>query len=307
MMTTTKTARMQVLDDNETAYLQNQLEHVSRRVYEKKTPEYKCREHIPVSFEAGAAAETVAIDIYEEIGMAKEISSYGDDWPRVDIIAERLRSEVVPLGNKYGYNFQEIRTSIATMRNLPERKAYAAKRFIMKQENTLAYLGNSKTNQLGLLTYPTTPRIVSDIRITDDTISNELKLKRLNEWANVPFYLGEHEVTAVLMSKADYKFLTTTSRSTQSDTFLMDLFRKGNPNINYVDWCAQCEGAGVNGTDVMIFYVRDPDHVVLNIPQDFEQLPPDDRGKEVIIHCHERFAGVQMIKPLSAVIVENVG
>lgn len=56
----------------------------------------------------------------------------------------------------------------------------------------------------------------------------------------------------------------------------------------------------------MIFYVRDPDHLVLHVPQDFEQLPPDDRGKETIIHCHERYAGVQMIQPMSAVIVEGL-
>lgn len=300
------TTQMQVLDENETGFFYEQLEHISSKVYDKKIPEYKCRTHIPTSFEAGNAAETVAFDIYEEVGMAKIISSYADDWPRVDVVAERHRSEVVPLGDKYGYSFQDVRSALAAGRNLPERRAMAAKRFIMKTEDRLAYMGDAAAKQLGLLTYPTTPRILADIRITDETVANNVKLQRLNYWAKTPRRLAEFDVTACLMAQSEYEFLESTARSDQSDTFLMDLFRKSNKSITYVDWCSHCEGAGINGSNVMIFYVRDPDHVLLQIPSDFEQLPPHDKGKETIIHCHERFAGVQMIQPLSAVIVEGL-
>lgn len=297
----------QVLDEGESAFLDTQLEAIRGKVYEKKIPEYKCRIHIPVSDEGGPAAETIAHDMYEEVGMAKIINAYSDDWPRVDAVVKRKgRVEVRPLGDSYGYNFQEVRTSSATGRDLPQRKAIAAKRFIMKSENTLAYLGDPDAGLQGLLTYPTVPRVLSDITLTDLTVSNETKLARLNNWARIPWVLSEFEVTAVLMTKADYGFLESTPRSEQSDTFLMELFRKSNPNINFVDWCSQCEGAGINGSNVMIFYVRTPDHVVLNIPSDFEQLPPDDQGKEVIVYCHERFAGVTYIEELSAVIVEGL-
>lgn len=296
----------QVLDEEQSAFLDSQLEYVREKVYEKKIPEYKARLHIPINREGGAGAETISHDMYEEVGMAQIINSYADDWPRVDISAKRVRVEVRPLGDRYGYNFQEIRSALMAGRNLTERKAMAAKRFIMKQENTLAYLGDPDSDLKGLLTYPTTPRVLSDIQITDSTVSNQTKLDRLNYWARIPWYLSEFEVTGVLMTKADHGFLASTSRSEQSDTFLMELFRKANPNISFVDWCSQCEGAGINGSNVMIFYVRDPDCVVLNIPSDFEQLPPDDKGKEVEIYCHERFAGVTMIQELSAVIVEGL-
>jgi hypothetical protein len=296
----------EVLDEGESAFLDNQLEYVRTQVYEKKIPEYKCRMHIPVSREGGPAAETISHDMYEEVGMAKIINSYSDDWPRVDVVAKRTRVEVRPLGDSYGYNFQEVRSAAMAGRNLTDRKAMSAKRFIMKSENTLAYLGDPSSDLKGLLTYPTTPRVLSDIKITDSLVSNQTKLDRLNYWARIPWYLAEFEVTAVLMTKEDHGFLSSTSRSEQSDTFLMDLFRKANPNIDFVDWCSQCEGAGINGSNVMIFYVRNPDCVVLDIPSDFEQLPPDDRGKEVIIYCHERFGGTTMIQPLSAVIVEGL-
>ena len=297
----------QVLDEGESAFLDNQLEYVRTQVYEKKIPEYKCRLHIPVSREGGPAAETIVHDMYEEVGMAKVINAYSDDWPRVDVVAKRRnRVEVRPLGDSYGYNFQEVRNAAYANRNLEQRKAMAAKRFIMKAENTLAYLGDPDAGLQGLLTYPTTPRVLSDIRITDPAVSSQTKLDRLNYWARIPWFLSEFEVNAVLMSKEDYGFLSGTSRSEQSDTFLMELFRKSNPNIGFVDWCSQCEGAGINGSNITIFYVRDPDHVVLNIPSDFEQLPPDDHGKEVVIYCHERFGGTTMIQELSAVIVEGL-
>jgi hypothetical protein len=296
----------QVLDAEESAFLDNQLEIVLSTTYEKQIPAYKCRMHIPPNREAGPAAETIAIDTYEEVGMAKIVSSYSDDWPRVDVVAKRQRVEVRPLGDSYGYNFQEVRSSMSTGKNLEQRRAMAAKRFIMKSEDELAYLGDPASGLLGLLTYPTTPRILSDIQITDPNVPIQIKLQRLSEWAQTPWQLAEFEVTAALFPKSVHGYLTSTSRSEQSDTFLMDLFRKANPSITFVDWCSKCEGAGINGSDVAIFYVRDPEHVEMHIPQDFEQLPPFDLGKEVIIYCHERFGGVVMNQPLSAVIVEMV-
>lgn len=296
----------QVLDEGESAFLDAQLEYIKNKTYEEVIPEYKCREHIPIDREGGPGAEYISHDMYGEVGMAKIVNSYSDDWPRVDVVAKRVRVEVRPLGDRYGYNFQEVRSALMAGRNLTDRKAKAARRFIMKQENTLAYLGDPDSGLKGLLTYPTTPRVLSDIQLTDPLVSNQTKLDRLNYWARIPHYLSEFQVTAALMAKEDLGYLETTSRSEQSDTFLMELFRKANPNIDYVDWCSQCEGAGINGSNVMIFYVRNPDCVTLNVPSDFEQLPPDDRGKEVEIYCHERFAGVTMIQELSAVIVEGL-
>ncbi|WP_158516656.1 major capsid family protein [Scytonema hofmannii] len=276
------------------------------QVYEKPIPKYKSREHFPVSDEGGPAAEMIGIDLYEEVGMAKIITSYSGDWPRVDVVASRHWAHVRGLGDSYGYNFQEVRSSAATGRNLSDRRAMAAKRFIMKSENEIAYLGDESSGLLGALTYPTTPRVVSDIKLTDPAVPAQAKLDRLNSWVRVPWYLAEFEITAVLFSKEDFGYLNSTTKSEDSDTFLMELFRKANPNINYVDWCSQCEGSGINGSNTMLAYVRDPDHIVLHIPQDFEQLPPNDKGKEVEIDCHERCGGVSMIQALSAVIVENL-
>ncbi|MEO0496321.1 MAG: lycopene cyclase family protein, partial [Pseudomonadota bacterium] len=56
--------------------------------------------------------------------------------------------------------------------NLSERKAMVAKKGIMRAEDYLAYMGDSDAGQLGLLTYHTTPIILSDIIITDPTIAN---------------------------------------------------------------------------------------------------------------------------------------
>lgn len=299
--------QVQTLDAiTKSAFVKEQLEHVFSKVYEKKHPELKCRTHIPTDFEAGPAVENVSFDIYEDVGMAKIVAANAGDWPRVDVVAKRHTSQVVSLGDEYAYTFQDVRRSMATGRNLSERKAMVAKKGIMRAEDYLAYMGDSDAGQLGLLTYPTTPRILSDISITDPTIANNIKLQRLNYWAKTPRRIAEFEVTACLMAPSEYEFLESTARSDQSDTFLMDLFRKSNPNINFVDWCSHCEGAGINGSNVMIFYVRDPDYVILSIPSDFEQLEPDFGGRETIISCHERFAGIQMIQPLSAVIVENL-
>ena len=296
-----------VLDAEESLYTQNQLTHVSNEVIKAPIPARKCRMHIPMATDTASPADNVIeTHTYNIKGKASILTSISGDWPRVEMVGSPRFIPVHPIGNEYSINFQEVRASLKTGMNISAEKGIVANEIIAKTENEIAYLGDANVGLSGLLTYPTTPRIVSDIQITDEGVTAKIKLDRLNSWVNEPFQLAEFEVTAVLFSKKDFKYLNTTPRSDTDNTTLMELFRKGNPTINFVDWCSQCEGVGVNGSDVAIFYVRDPRHVVLHVPQDFEELPVDDRGTELIVKCHERFAGVEMKQPLSAVIVENL-
>jgi hypothetical protein len=49
----------------------------------------------------------------------------------------------------------------------------------------------------------------------------------------------------------------------------------------------------------MMIYRKDPDALVLIVPQEFEQFPPEQRGMEFITACHLRTGGVVSFYPLS--------
>lgn len=296
-----------ILDADESLYTQNQLTHISNEVTKAPIPARTCRRDIPMATDTASPADSVIeTHTYNIVGEATVLSSLSGDWPRVEMVGSPRFIPVHPIGNEYAVNFQEVRQSLKTGMNISAEKAIIAKEVIAKTENEIAYLGDAKIGLYGLLTYPTTPRIMSDIQITDTAVTNKIKLERLNAWARTPRKLAEFEVNTVLMTEEDYGYLESTPRSDLSDVSLMEDFRKKNPTITYVGWCRQCEGAGVNGSNVMIFYVKNPRNVVMHVPQEFEELPIDDRGHEIVVKCHERFGGVEMKQPLSAVIVENL-
>lgn len=109
---------------------------------------------------------------------------------------------------------------------------------------------------------------------------------------------------------ADYRimrYMNSTYRSTNSDATLMELFRKANPDINFVDDSIYCEVGGFGNTPCILFYVRQPDHVVHWIPTPFEQLIDSESQTKITVVCHVRDAGVMYRKtPATAVLVEGI-
>jgi hypothetical protein len=112
---------------------------------------------------------------------------------------------------------------------------------------------------------------------------------------------------------AQHGLITSTFRTSTSDTTVLEAFLKARPNITKVDWVAELAsvnpvpstGAAAN-TDIMICYKRSPDYLTLEIPQPFEQLETERRGLEYITACHARCGGVIVYYPLSINIVEGI-
>jgi hypothetical protein len=310
------------LDANESVFFARELEHIKAQTYDIVYPELKATMLIPVATDAGPGAETITYTQFDEVGMAKVIANYADDLPRADVKGKQFSSPVRSIGDSFGYNLQEIRASAMANKNLPTRKANAARRAMEQKVNTLAWSARAADGENGGLV-----GLIYQANITKGTVAtrgghitfasktaDEILLD-LNKGVDDILTLtkGTEIPDTLILPIAQHGIITSTYRSTGSDLTILEAFLKQRPYITKVEWVAELKdvnpvpstGAGAN-TDIMIFYKRSSDKLTLEIPQPFEQLEVERRGLEYITPCHERCGGVIVYYPLSINLVEGI-
>lgn len=296
------------MDADESVFFARELEFVKTRSYDKKYADLKARSLIPVSSEAEPWADAIVYESYDHVGQAKMISGYADDLPRADVKGTEFINPVKSLASSYGYNIMEIRKSRARGKSLEQRKANAAKRAILEYENSLAFLGDTKTNLKGFLNHPNVPdNIVEDDGTGMSPLwsqkTNAQILRDLHAIANsvVDQTLGVEKPDTLLLPRTAYLFIASTPWATNNDgRTILEIFLQQSMFIKNVDWLNELENAGTGQSRRMMAYRRDPEAVTMEVPQDFEQFDPQPRNLEFVVPCHSRFGGVLFYYPLSA-------
>lgn len=289
--------------------LQRALEFIMPEVERAAYPELKAEQHIPTVNLGGPGAETITQVMLDYRGRAKITSSPGDDPPLVGVVGEAMSSSnVKSIEAAYRVTFQEVRAAAFAGVDISAEKAFGAKEMVMRESNRIAYLGDPAAGLYGLFTFPLLPKVLSPIRFDDPTLDPNLMLRYLNSWTNLVYDVitrRTFKADAVLMPSRVRTVMSTTFRNANSDTTIMDLWRKSNPQITYVDDVSEADEAGFGGTPAIIFYKKDPSHVRRYIPQPLEQLlhHDSDTSKEVLIH--ERNGGT-FFSRLSGVVIEGV-
>lgn len=304
--------KFDVLDADESIFLSKQLEYVKTKTYDKKYPELMARTLIPVSFEAGSGAKTISYQQWDTVGMAKIISNYARDLPRIDLKMKEFVANVRSLGDAYGYSIQDIRAARMAGVSLETRKANAAKQAIMILEDDIAVDGDADHGLQGLLSHPNVP----DVSIPADGTGSsalwsekdaEKIIRDMNLLVNsiVDGTNGVESPDTFAMPLAQYTLIATMKVADTGKTILK-WFLETSPYIKNIFTWTKLKGKGTGGTDMILAYRRDPDKLTLEIPQDFEQFPVQEKGLEFEVNCHERCGGVIIYYPLSLAKADGI-
>lgn len=300
------------LDADEGVFFLRQLESIKSKTYDVEYPELIARELIPVSFEAGPGAAYITFRQYDQVGMAKIISNYAADLPRADVKGKEFTVPVRSIGVSYGYSLQDVRSAKFSGLPLDQKKANAAKRAVMQLIDSIAVNGDTDNGLGGFLTNANITDVAApnNAGATSTTWANKTATEILKDMTTltetpVDATNGVEIPNTMLLPLAQYNLVSTTQMPNINQTVLQ-FFLANSPYIKEVRPWVKLAGAGASSTDLAVVYNKSPDKLTLEIPQDFEQLPVQERGLEYEVPCHARCGGTIIYYPVSVAKMHGI-
>lgn len=305
------------LDAKFTAALDQQLEFVKAQTYDVQYPQMKARRLFPVSNEADSGAETITYWQWDEYGMAQIISNYADDLPMVDALAEKFSVPVHSLGDAYQYSVQDLRRSAMSGNQLDVRRARAARRGVELKLEDLAAIGDAKGKLKGALNHPNIPVLTA----ANDGTATEWVTGRATPKTAALIQKDIHDCVdsvrtttlevwspdTVLLSTTEFGYISQTPVGADNQTTILRSFLANSPYVTNVDSWYKLNTADAAGTGPrMMVYPRDPEVMTFEIPQEFEQFPPQARNLAFVVPCHARVGGIILYYPLAAVYMDGI-
>lgn len=296
------------LDARETAILTRQLEYVKSRTYDVKYPAMAARRFIPVSTETPNGADSITYSQWDQYGMAKVVANAADDLPLVDVVAQEFTSPVKSLGDAYTYSIQDLRRVAQSGQPLDAMRAQAARRAIESAIDEIAAFGLPEARLPGLLNHANIPIVAPDTGTWATATAEEI-LADLNKLVNsiVTSTKNVHQPDTLLLDTASFALLASMPTGADLQRTVLRVFLETNPYIRNVDQWHKLDTADAAGTGPRIVaYQRSPEVMELEIPQEFEQFPPQARNLAFVIPCHARIGGTVVRYPLAIAFMDGV-
>lgn len=300
------------MDANEAIFFARQLEYVKSQAYDVKRAKLNALEVFPVSMEAGEGANTITYKQYDQVGMAKIIANYADDLPRADVFGKEFTSPIRGIGVSYGYSVQEIRAAQFSGQPLEARKMRSAQRSHEEKVNALAWAGDTVSGLPGFLSNANVPAYTvpadgSGSSKLWSTKTADLIIRDINGVINQvqTQSKGIHRANMCMMPLEQYAYISSTPRSTTTDTTILQFVIANNPGVTFKP-VIELDGAGAGPTDLIVAGEFMSENITLELPMSFKQYPPQQDGLEYVVPCESRFGGVIVYYPLAFAIGSGI-
>lgn len=296
-------------DAKYTAILEKQLEYVKAQTYDIVYPKLKARMLIPVSHEADTGAETITYRQWDVFGMAQIISNFADDLPLIDALSEEFTTKVKSIGAAYSYSLQDLRRSAMANANLPTRKASAARKAVEWKIESIGAIGESGTGLTGLANNANVPLVSPTTGTWSSATAAEI-VADLNKLVNsiITTSVDNFAATTIVLPLALYTLIKSKPYTSTGDTNMtvLKFFLETNPEIDEVVPWNKLATANAAGTGARICaYQKDPEVLTMEIPQEFEQLPPQAKNLSFHVPCHARSGGVIWYYPIAGAYMDG--
>lgn len=300
---------MHRFDAGETALVARELLALKSRTYDVKYPGLKARMFLPMATDVNPGAEAIAYHQYDQYGAAKIIAPNAKDIPRVDVSKAEFTSPVKTIAAAYGVEWHTLkRNAMAGGVSILEKRASAARRAIEQGIDDVMATGNADAGLEGMINHSA----VTVVSATYGAMSGnnaEDNYKELSEAITTieSDTKGIHQATQIILPISQYQKIATQPWSTTaSELTVLEFFKRNHPNVSVDHWYKLTDAAANGTDDRMVVYAKDPEVVEGQLPLDFEQLPPEAQGLELVIHCLARVGGVQVRYPKAMRYIDGV-
>jgi hypothetical protein len=301
----------EIRNDEVGVFLARELETILARTFEVEYADIKYSSLIPVSSEVGNGADSFTYRVFDKQGSMKVIGDKAQDLPRADVLRKEVTHPVRSLGASFAYTVQETRAAaMVPGMNLEQRRANAVRRAYEEKVQEIAFFGDTASGMKGFFNNDQVDKTVPNKWFDTSGVTTDEMLELLNE---APTRLVQNSnmkemPNTMLVPYNVYRIISTTPRSTTSDTTVMEFFLRTNPMISSIEPINELEASKSGGAlskDRIVTYDRSPDKLQLHIPQPLEFLPPLRQALEFSVAAHARIGGLSLYYPKSALVLEK--
>jgi hypothetical protein len=301
----------EIRNDTVGIFLARELETILARAFEVEYADIKYSTVIPVSSEVGTGADSFTYRVFDKQGSMKVIGDKAQDLPRADVLRKEVTHPVRSLGASFAYTVQETRAaSMVPGMNLEQRRANAVRRAYEEKVQEIAYFGDAPSGMKGFFNNNQVDKLVPDKWFDTAGVTSDELIALLNEPATrlVQNSNMKEMPNTMLVPYNVYRIISTTPRSSTSDTTVMEFFLRTNPMITAIEPINELEASKSGNAlskDRIITYDRSPDKLQLHVPQPLEFLPPLRQSLEFSVAAHARIGGLALYYPKSAIVLEK--
>lgn len=294
-------AQGQRYDEGFSLFLARQLDYLKTQAYEVEYSPMSAMAIFPVTNELPDDVMTFTYGIYDAVGMAKIIADYSDDLPSVDANYREETGKIYRIGDSYHYSLDELKGAARTGRNLTDRKARAARKAFDTKLNDMIWKGDADHQILGVFQHPNVPVTVSAGWTTPQIANDELEGAIQ---AIVSLTKGNHRATTIVIPPSVAKILNGLIPNGAGYTYRR-LFDENNPNLTWLQ-AYELEDYNGSGDRAVIVFENDPLNLSVEIPEAFNQLPPQARNLHWQVPCTGKATGLTVYRPLTMHMITGV-
>jgi hypothetical protein len=293
-------------DASDTAFVEREATQIRQKLFEVVYAELKAQQLVPLATDISPDIKQYVYFVMDVVGEAKVIANGSDDLPRVDVSKSERTGIVQTIGAAFGWELFEMRLAARLGQPLNQQRANAARQAIARQIDKILSTGvtDSQTglNLEGLLNNAdvVSMGISSTTKWVMGTTTAAVMIAYVNGIVQAVINATNEAWipdTLVLPTTMYGIFAATPYGSDASTLTAMKWFLQNSPYIrNVVSWY-RGNGAGASGADRGLIYKRDPTVLEGVVPLEFEALPPEAKGLEMVVPCVGRAGGVKIYHP----------
>lgn len=287
--------------DNELNRIARLFNQIITETYGLERESLDALSFIPPQTGVGQWLRSWSYKVISEMGVAKLISDYTEDFPPISRGIELKTNEIREWGLSYGYSEFELMQWLTTGIDLSRDEADTARRKIDEKVDEVLFVGDKEANTTGFLNNPNVPLVVvptgtgggtklkgKSLQEIVDTIQAMIDTVRTNTKRTV-------KADTILLPHESFVYLSTTPKDEKGgDLTILEYLQKVFKGQGLVNWreCSKLDEAGVGGTTRAVIYKYSPTVLTRCLPIPFKQEEPQKNALMYKVPCYCRVGGV---------------
>lgn len=302
-------------DTNDLPFLERELTFLRTKAYEVQVLPSRARSFIPLATDIPASAQTFEFKVYTPVGAAKVINPKSNDVPRIEFGARSITARIVPVGAAFAFTIPELREAARIGAPVQTIKPRLARDAVERGIDELLAFGDldntSGQNGLPIWGFTNNADVVSQGIATfgywvdggDSGVTMLAELSNMIDQVSTRSG-GLFKCTDLLLPLNRFNYVASKPFSDSIGDSVLAVLRKNHPEVNVQPW-EKLNSAGASSAPRAIAYAKSAEILEAVVPQEFEMMPPEREGFEMVTDCWSTCGGVKIYQPTAVVYADG--